>query len=118
MKKIISLIFIFLLAIIPLENIQANKIAKKFDSIGINIYNGTGSAGTITVSGPTSFSTVLKVGGWGYGPILPGSYTVTLAASSGGTTRTYNFMGQSNTNDLGYAVFNVNIQNTAFGTVN
>ena len=114
MKKI-SLIVICLLAMVPLQHIQANKNALT-ESIGINIHNGTGQNQSIYVSGPTSFSATLVPWTNSFGPVTPGNYTVTLYGQYGVNTN-YVFYGQSQTNSSGYATFSVNIQYNAFGSI-
>lgn len=116
MKKVFSLIVIAIMAIAPLQSMQANKKIA-LDTIGINIFNSTGSNGSIYVSGPTSFSATLVPYTNSFGPISPGNYTVTLYANVSGS-HTYNFYGQSQTNAIGYATFNVNIVYNAFGSIN
>lgn len=117
MKKIINLIAINLLILAPLFSIQATSSTthcKK--TIGINIYNSTGTNGSIYVSGPTSFSATLYPGTNSFGPITPGNYSVTLYSTA--APHTYIFYGQTINNSSGSALFNVNITVNAFGSVN
>jgi hypothetical protein len=109
MKKIFSLIAISLLALIPIKNTQAGSRSAEF-LLNVNVYNATGSNGSIYMSGPSPINATVYPGSNNVGSISAGTYTITMYASYG--EHDYIFNGIHQTTYNGQATFyNVSINN-------
>ena len=117
MKTLIQLLMFCSLAVLPLQNTNAEKHTSKFFNIGLNLGNSTTYNGSIYLYGPTPISAYFGPGGSSYGPLTAGSYTVNMYISAPGT-HTFKFADQTITTAEGHATFNnVNITSTVFAYV-
>jgi hypothetical protein len=117
MKTLLSLIILCSLAMLPLQNMHAEKTSSKFFSIGINVYNAPNYSGAMYVYGPTPFSTTLNPGPSTFGPFTAGNYSINMYTSAPGT-HTFTFNSQSIVSSTGSASFtNVNITSTSFASI-